>query len=118
MIDTLIAFAPQAPDLFASVSIGNPAVVAEGIIDKTNGLINEVDVMFKGAVTVVVGIVVFFLVIRDGFTLKKLLGYGLIGGLVVWLVAFGGINLVSQSVDDEMSASAVVVPIESHPVIA
>lgn len=110
MFDTLIAR--------ASTTSAAETLLAEGILDRTNGLISDVTVVFNSGVILVVCVVVLIVTLKGGFTVTKLVGSGLVGALVIWLVVGSGLVNLSGSVGSELESSAAVVTIETHPVIA
>jgi hypothetical protein len=90
-----------------AASAGN--VHADGtILDTVNGLIKQAKVTFGGGATFGVMVWILISAFRHGFTLIKLLGAALAGGLCLWLV-LGGVQSVSDKTGNQIdNASAVV----------
>lgn len=68
-------------------------------IEVLNQLFSDLENLFGKVVGFAVAVVIFILICKGGFSLAKVISGMLVGGLVIWLVGFGGIETVGQWFD-------------------
>lgn len=84
-----------------------------GIFDWGNGFISNVDELWKNAVRVIVVIIVSIVAFKTRLAFASTAIAALAGGLIIWLVTFGGAEWIGEQVRSETSASSSVTVPES-----
>jgi hypothetical protein len=76
-----------------------------GIIDSANSLLTDAGVLIRSAVSLAVLVIVVVVGIKTRFAVSTTLITALLGGFVIWIVSFGGLEWIAGGIAGETSDS-------------